>query len=210
MDWRINMRTIIPYPMNNGVNLCSNWTFKIIVRGLCPRSIGLQPLRQRLLIMKATTLSRWRVRRRRELVSYKSENSIGKRHPIITKSSATEFCERSQECLSASVNSIVPRNDSVKGPTNHTPRIDWDQPYVTGLMPWSVIRKLRIIGKGSWNILRNKTRCYIVWIRNLVHAVNSRRSRQIYPRRAVTLSEIAIVVIQIQICPSLVTVSEKN
>ena len=126
MNWKINMRTIAKYPISNCVTFCPPWRFKTILKGLHTKWIGLQHLRYNLLIRTGTTPLGCHIRRRQGLVYYQSLNSMGKRLPIITARRATSCCARSQECLSASGNTISPRNYLKKGSTNHPSRTDWE------------------------------------------------------------------------------------
>ena len=78
MNRRTTTRTIVPQPMNNGATFCPPWRLKITGEGMWPRSRGLKPPMQSLLIMTATNVL-WRlIRRRRGLVSYQAINSTKK------------------------------------------------------------------------------------------------------------------------------------
>ena len=90
MNWRVNMRTIIPYTMNNGVTLCSLYNLKIIVKGVRPRSRGFQPPIQSSFILISTTILGCCIIRRRVLVSYLTANNIVK-DPQSSRGSAL-FC----------------------------------------------------------------------------------------------------------------------
>ena len=58
MNCRINMRTIVPYPIKNGVTFCLPYSLNISGKGMSPRSKGLQPTIQRLLILTAGAMLR--------------------------------------------------------------------------------------------------------------------------------------------------------
>ena len=101
---RIKIITIIPYPMNNGVNFFKTWGLQIILKWLHPRSRGLQPIRQCWLILIVTTPLVFRVRRRWGLVSYQAANRRARIPPSIMELGGTLYCTRRQEWLSASGN----------------------------------------------------------------------------------------------------------
>ena len=54
MNWRIKLRTIVPWPMNNDVAFYPPWRFNITVNDILLRSRCLQPLRRRRLILEVT------------------------------------------------------------------------------------------------------------------------------------------------------------
>ena len=155
MDSRIKERNIVPYPIENGMNFFPPWRLTIIVRWLGPRSRGLQPLMQHRLIMTATTPHVWYIRIRQILESYRPTKRRARIPPSTMDLRTTAYFARMQECIIESATFIDPRIALLKVLTKHLSSIDWEDPYVTGMMWSSITRKLKI----SWKVIRkNLTR----------------------------------------------------
>ena len=109
ISWRVNMSTIVPYPMNNGVTCCPLWRLNIIGKVMWPISRGLHPLRQLWLIMSETTPQGFHVRRGQGLVSYHPAKIRARILPRIMGLRATAYYARRKKYLSASGNCVAPR-----------------------------------------------------------------------------------------------------
>ena len=137
--------------------------------------------------------------------------SITRAIPTIMEECIATVCyARSLECLSLSIYHIVLRTDLERGLTRNPWRNDWEETWATGMLLLRSSKIPRRSVKRIWNPLRNKTRWCIAFLIIPANAVRLRRSGRRIPRSAVTLSAIAITLIQIQIHPFLVILSYKN
>ena len=150
------MRTIVNYSMNNDVTFCPRWKLKITGKGLRPRSRGLQPPSQSLLILIAMNILGCRVIRRQGLVSYLTANSMVKILQIVTVRSVIPCCAINQEFLTANRILIDLRIASVRDMTSSPSKADWGFPLATDQMPSSIIKNMNTHRKGNYNTSRSR------------------------------------------------------